>query len=71
MPEAVREVIRFLFEEAGLEVILCGHFLFNKQSGRVQEKCGFRHYAYDQYETALGTVEENEVRILTRKQWLS
>lgn len=66
MPEAVREVIRYLFEDAGLDVIFCGHFLSNKQSARVQEKCGFRHYAYDLYETRMGTVEENEVAILTR-----
>lgn len=66
MPEAVREVIRYLFEDVGLDVIFCGHFLSNKQSARVQEKCGFRHYAYDLYETRMGTVEENEVAILTR-----
>ena len=41
MPEAVNEVIRYLFEEVGLDVIFCGHFLSNLQSARVQEKCGF------------------------------
>lgn len=71
MPEAVREVIRWCFEEADLEVLFCGHFLYNKQSERVQDKCGFRHYAYDTFETQLGTVEEHEVRILTKEDWLN
>ncbi len=69
MPEAVREVIRWLFDEVGLDVILCGRFLWNTQSQRVQEKCGFRHYAYGQTETILGTVEDDEVNILTRDEY--
>lgn len=71
MPEAVREVIRWLFEEIGLDVIFCGHFLWNTQSARVMEKCGFTHYAYDLFETHLGTVEENEVTILKKEDWQS
>ena len=71
MPEAVREVIRYLFEDAGLDVIFCGHFLKNTQSARVQEKCGFTHYAYSTYETRFGTVEDDEINILTREQWLA
>ena len=69
MPEAVKEVIRYLFEEVQLDVILCGHFLSNHQSQRVQEKCGFRHYAYGTYETRYGTVEEDETNIITREDW--
>ena len=70
MPEAVREAIRYLFEEVGLDVILCGHFLWNRQSQRVQEKCGFRHYAFGTYQTHFDTVEEDESNILTREDWL-
>lgn len=70
MPEALKEVIRFLFENANLDVIFCGHFLWNKQSHRVQEKSGFKHYAFDTYETAFGTTEENEVNILKREDWV-
>lgn len=69
MPEAVKEVLRYLFEDVGLDVLFCGRFLSNRQSGRVQEKCGFRHYAYDRFETQLGTIEEHETRILTREAW--
>lgn len=70
MPEAVREAIRYLFEDAGLDFIMCGHFLSNKQSARVQEKCGFRHYAYGQFETHFGTVEPDETNILYKQDWL-
>ncbi len=71
MPEAVSEVIRYLFEEVGLDVILCAHFLSNKRSERVQEKCGFRHYSFGRYETRFGTVEDDETNILTREEWLA
>ena len=69
MPEAVNEVIRYLFEELYLDAIFCGHFLSNRQSARVQEKCGFHHYSFGQYKTRTGTVEEDEQNILTRKEW--
>ena len=71
MPEAVKEVIRYLFEDAGLDVIFCGHFLKNTQSARVQEKCGFTHYAYTTFETRFGTVEDDEINLITREQWLA
>ena len=70
MPEAVREVIRYLFEEMDADAILCAHFISNTQSHRVQEKCGFRHYAFGKYETRFNTVEDDETNILTRQQWL-
>ncbi|MBQ6559854.1 MAG: GNAT family N-acetyltransferase [Erysipelotrichaceae bacterium] len=69
MPEAVREAIRYLFEDVGLDVIFCGHFLWNRQSQRAQKKCGFHHYAYDTFETRLGTIEDNEVNILTKEEY--
>lgn len=66
MPEAVREVIRYLFETVRLDAILCGNFLWNRQSARVQEKCGFRFYRNVTFETQYGTVEPTEDRILYR-----
>ena len=69
MPEAVGEVVRWLFEDIGLDVIFCGHFTRNRQSARVQEKCGFRHCADTRYETQTGDVEQTEVNLLTRSEW--
>ncbi|MBR3250849.1 MAG: GNAT family N-acetyltransferase [Erysipelotrichaceae bacterium] len=70
MAEAVNTVIDYLFNRAGLDVILCGHFLSNRQSKRVQEKCGFRHYAYGTYKTRFDTIEEDEINILRKEEWL-
>lgn len=69
MPEAVNEVLRWLFEEKDVEAVFCGHFMRNSRSARVQEKCGFRHYAYGKFETRIGTVEDDEVEIQTREDW--
>ena len=71
MPEAVGAVVRYLFCEVGLDAIFCSHFLSNKQSARVQEKCGFRHYAYGTFETHFGTTEDDETNVLTREEWLT
>ena len=71
MPEAVSEVIRYLFQDVGLDVIFCAHFLSNARSARVQEKCGFRHYSFGSYETKFGTTEEDETNILTKEDWLA
>ena len=66
MREAAASVIRYLFEEVGLDVLFCGHFLWNRQSARVQEKLGFTHYAYHTHTTRLGTSEEVDLNILTK-----
>lgn len=70
MPEAVREVIRYCFEELGLDILLCGHFDWNRQSDRVQEKCGFRRYRTLDYVTRAGKHENAVMEILTREDWL-
>ena len=69
MPEAVREVLRWLFEDEKLDVVFCGHYLRNTQSARVQEKCGFHHYDFGKHETRMGTIEDDEINILTRDEW--
>ena len=69
MTEAVREVLRWCFEDQKLDMVICGHFLRNPRSARVQEKCGFRHYAFGRYETRMGTIEDDEINILTREEW--
>lgn len=71
MPEAVRAVLRYLFEEMDLDVVFCGHYLRNSQSARVQEKCGFHHYAFGKHKTRMGTVEDGETNILTKDEWIT
>ncbi|MEN8075967.1 GNAT family N-acetyltransferase [Clostridioides difficile] len=41
IPEAVKALIKFGFEELNLDLVWCGHFDFNSKSRRVVEKCGF------------------------------
>lgn len=43
IPEAVDRVINYCFNELNLELIWCGHFDFNQNSKRVNEKCGFSY----------------------------
>lgn len=44
IPEAVRELLRYGFEELQLKTIWCGYYDGNEKSRRVQEKCGFTHH---------------------------
>lgn len=67
MPEAVACVIDYLFGEKNLDCILCGYFLHNQQSARVQEKLGFKPYKRRQVETRIGTLEDCQENILWRE----
>ncbi len=64
MPEAVKAVIQWLFQEEKLDFILVGHFVWNSQSRRVIEKCGFRYVKNTRFETRYGTVEDSREYIL-------
>lgn len=46
VPEAVNGLLKFGFEELNLDLIWCGHYDFNHNSKRVNEKCGFK-YRFD------------------------
>ncbi len=43
MSEAVREVVRYMFEEAGYDILSCYHYPFNARSKKVIDKCGFKY----------------------------
>ncbi|MFA5543177.1 MAG: GNAT family N-acetyltransferase [Bacilli bacterium] len=64
MPEAVQEVIRYLFNEMGLDFLVCCHFVDNPQSEKVQFKCGFKHYKLVKHETRYGISKDTWVSIL-------
>ncbi len=66
MPEAVQAVIRYLFDTVRLDFILVGHFDWNRQSGRVAQKCGFSYVKTVDYETRCHTVERSMEYILRR-----
>ena len=43
IPEAVKCLIKYGFNELNLDLVWCGHFDFNHNSRRVIEKCGFKY----------------------------
>jgi len=55
MPEAVKAVIDWLFNEVKLDFIIVGHFDRNAQSKRVVEKCGFQYIKTTKVETRYDT----------------
>ena len=57
MPEAVKAVIRWLFEEEELDFIICGHFDHNNRSRRVIEKSGFQYIKTTEFKTRFDTIE--------------
>lgn len=44
VPEAVKELMKYAFEELKMKKLWCGYFHGNEKSKRVQEKCGFRYH---------------------------
>lgn len=43
MPEALKQVLYYGFNEQKLNSIICSHFVNNNQSKRVIEKCSFKY----------------------------
>jgi ribosomal-protein-alanine N-acetyltransferase len=69
MPEAVNEVLRYLFEDVKLDAVFCGYFVRNKQSARVQEKCGFKFLKCYLYQTQVNTLELTNYNVLKYSEW--
>jgi ribosomal-protein-alanine N-acetyltransferase len=55
MPEAVKRVIRYCFEEENYDYLMCSHSISNNQSKKVIEKCGFRFEKENSRITSNGT----------------
>lgn len=64
MPEALKGVIEYCFNEMDYDFLLCGHFDFNTQSARVQEKLGFIPYRRLLFETRMDTQEKGILSLL-------
>lgn len=73
IPEAVREIMRYSFEDLGLAKLWCGYFDGNEKSLRVQEKCGFRyhHTQKDKKIPLINAVRTEHVTYITKEQWCS
>ena len=71
IPEAAREMLRYAFEELGMQRIWCGYYDGNEKSRRVQEKLGF---VYQQRTEGIEVKQMNEIRtghsnLMTRERW--
>lgn len=64
MVEAVNAVINYLFNELNFDFLICGYYLFNNQSKRVQEKCGFKPYRKIETTTRMETKEKTILNLL-------
>lgn len=70
-PEAVREMVRYGFEDLNLTALWCGYYDGNEPSKRVAEKCGFRHYHTEAPRLCelIGQVRVQHVSRLTREEY--
>ena len=70
MPEAVKAVIDYCFREINFDWLTCGHFVWNDQSRRVVEKCGFRYVKDIVHHTRFGTEEPTKLYIMDREDYI-
>lgn len=70
IPEAVRELMRYGFEDLKLNKIWCQCFDGNIKSKRVQEKCGFK-YHHTKDNTYYGAQRTEHCSCITKQEWLS
>lgn len=72
IPEAMKAIIRFGFEELGLTALWCGYFDGNEKSKRVQQKCNFiyHHTNQQQFYPLINEWRIEHVTRLTKDEWL-
>ncbi len=64
MPEAVQAAIPYCFEALGADYIRIGAYVWNHQSQRVAEKCGFRYWKTWEVGLKNGTTEREHLYLL-------
>lgn len=71
IPEAVKRLLKYAFEELGCTAMWCGYYDGNEKSRRVQEKCGFvyHHTEKDKLCPLMGEIRTEHFNYLTREQW--
>ncbi|MDR1674740.1 MAG: GNAT family N-acetyltransferase, partial [Oscillospiraceae bacterium] len=71
IPEAVRELIRYAFEELNISKLWCGYFDGNVKSKRVNEKCGFKfhHTEFDREWSLINAVKTQHITCFCKEDW--
>lgn len=74
MAEAVQAVIDNVFNVLDFDFLSCAYFLYNHQSERITQKCGFTQVKQIDYITRMNTVERSNLTVLmnpNRTRYLS
>lgn len=71
MVEGCQAVIDYIFKKLELDFILCGHFVDNNQSKRVQEKLGFKLYKSNQQREYIDQTKNLVVNIMFRTDYIA
>ena len=71
IPEASQELLRYAFEDLGMNRIWCGHYDGNVKNRRVQEKLGFvYHHTTEGIQVKqLNETRTGHVMLMTRETW--
>lgn len=72
IPEAVKRLQQYAFEDLGCNAMWCGYYDGNEKSKRCQEKCGFiYHHTEENKPCALmGDVRKEHFTRLTKEDWV-
>ncbi len=72
IPEAVKAVTRYAFEELSVELISIYHYPFNYQSRRVIEKCGFKYEGVLRMASQIynGQVYDDVCYSIMKEEWI-
>jgi len=70
IPEAVRRLLEHCFTDLDIRTVWCGYYDGNRQSQRVQEKCGFvYHHTEREKPSPLGDLRTEHFTRLTFEEW--
>ena len=69
MPEVCQELLRYGFEDLGLQEIWCTHYAENHQSRRVIEKCGFTYAFMEKLTDEFFPERPTCFYFMLRQQW--
>lgn len=72
MPEAVRTLQKYAFEDLKCTGMWCGYYDGNGKSKRVQEKCGFIYHQTEENVPCplIGDVRIEHFNYLSKQQWM-
>ncbi|WP_296111989.1 GNAT family N-acetyltransferase [uncultured Anaerococcus sp.] len=71
MTEAVKAVMKYAFEDLGLDYISAGYYRANFKSRWFQQKLGFKYYGSHVVKVAMGNFEPTHQTIFTKEDYFS